>query len=192
MKNFFVLVCILLVLGCNEEIITAQQQAQQPNNLTIKFDEIPIDKQDALYTILGGYNELGFLPVDYFTSQVQCTKPQTGMSKAYVSRKDTKTLQIQFAYIGICNDQKIATAANDIEFVATFTAQAPSLPLTPQTRIELTGVCTRLKPADPKLLNQQVVGYAYLSSKLGEFFINLPDSKGVAQQIKAKMDIRSY
>lgn len=182
---------LFTVLACkgndpNEPTPTSIPSA---NGLKVDLDKKTIDKNDPLYTILSGYYEYNITPVDYIMDKINCKS--TGLSKAWVSRKDDKTLQIHFVWIGYCTNQN-PLVTNDFEFVATFTAKVPELPLTNRNRIDLTGVCSRVKPSDPKLLNQKVEGYAYLSPTLGEFVINLPDSKGIAQQIKAKMDIREY
>lgn len=191
MKNtiYFGLILLILLSCKGNEPSQPTDPIITTTGLKVDLDKKPVDKSDPLYSILSGYYEYNITPVDYIMDKINCKN--AGLSKAWVSRKDDKTLLIHFAWIGYCTNQS-PLVANDFEFVATFTAQVPPLPLSDKNRIELTGMCTRIKPSDSKLLNQKVEGYAYLSPKLGEFFINLPDSKGVAQQIKAKMDIREY
>ncbi|TAG40634.1 MAG: hypothetical protein EAZ32_06265 [Cytophagia bacterium] len=189
MKTVLGLLCLVLLLSCKkpvDEPVTPVVVPVVVPDIRIDLDKRPIDKSDALHSILGGYYEYNVNALDYFSKRVPCTSVISGLSKAWVSRKDVNTLQVQVAYLGYCTGP---LKGNDFEFVATFTAVAPTV-LGATNRVELTGTCTRLKPVDAQLLNKAVVGYAVLSPKLGEFYINLPDYAGKSQQIVAKMDIR--
>lgn len=193
MKNalYFGLILFIL-LSCKGEDEPSEPVDPTITGLKVNLDKKAVDKNDPLYKILSGYYEYAATPVDYFSTQIPCNTKHIALSKAWISRKDDKTLFIHFVYIGYCTTIQGPRTSNDYEFVAGFNATAPSLPLSVNTRLDLTGVCTLLKPTDNQLLNQKVTGYAYLSPTLGEFVINLPSVKGVAQQIKAKMDVREF
>jgi hypothetical protein len=171
MKKLLYLALLAFIFGCKGE-----------NELTID--------PEILKPLLNGYYEYFPKPIAHFSSRIACPKGYMVISKANVTKKDEKTLSIQFIYVGKCADVN-PNSGNDYEIRATFTSPMPKKEDT-RYRIDFSGVCDSAIPADPELVGKKMDGYAYLTRDLGEFVINLPVSvNNVPQKIISKMDIRS-
>ena len=158
--------------------------------LSCKGEDQPTIDPEILKPLLNGYFEYFPKPIDYFTSRITCKEGHMIISKAFITKKDEKTLTIQFVYVGKCAGLN-PNPGNDYEIKANFTSPMPKQEAT-RYRIDFSGVCDSTIPADPQLVGKKLDGYAYLTPDLGEFVINLPVSvNNVPQKITSKMDIRS-
>lgn len=171
MKKLLYIALLAFAVGCKGE-----------NELTID--------PEILKPLLNGYYEYFPKPIAHFSSRIACPEGYMVISKAGITKKDEKTLNIQFIYVGKCGGYS-PTPANDYEIRATFTSSMPKKEDT-RYRIDFSGVCDSAIPADPQLVGKKIDGYAYLTPNLGEFVINLPVTvNGIPQIITSKMDIRS-
>jgi hypothetical protein len=155
-----------------------------------KNENEPTIDPEILKPLLNGYYEYFPKPIAHFSSRIACPEGYMVISKAGITKKDEKTLNIQFIYVGKCAGYS-PTPANDYEIRATFTSSMPKKEDT-RYRIDFSGVCDSAIPADPQLVGKKLDGYAYLTRDLGEFVINLPVSvNNLPQKITSRMDIRS-
>lgn len=158
--------------------------------VSCKGENEPTIDAEVLKPLLNGYFEYFPKPIDYFSSRITCKEGHMIISKAFITKKDEKTLTIQFVYVGKCAGLN-PNPGNDYEIRATFTSPMPKQEDT-RYRIDFSGVCDSAIPADPQLVGKKLDGYAYLTRNLGEFVINLPVSvNNIPQKITSRMDIRS-
>lgn len=171
MKKLLYVTLLSFVLGCKGE------------------DPTTIDPE-ILKSLLNGYFEYFPKPITHFTSRISCPEGYMVISKAFITKKDEKSLMIQFVYVGKCAGSSL-NPGNDYEIRATFTSPVPKKEDT-RYRIDFSGICDSTIPIDPQLIGKKLEGYAYLTPNLGEFVINLPISvNSIPQKITSKMDIRS-
>ena len=67
-----------------------------------KGENEPTIDPEILKPLLNGYFEYFPKPIAHFSSRIACPEGYMVISKAFISKKDEKTLTIQFVYVGKC------------------------------------------------------------------------------------------